>query len=64
MAPKQPVNSDKGLKSPLFSQAVIHNGTVYCSGSIGIDALTMKVVEGSIEDRTVSSATRDVPADQ
>lgn len=58
MAPKQPVVSDKALKSPLFSQAIIHSGTVYCSGSIGIDPSTMKVVEGTCEDRTVSLGLR------
>ncbi|KIV82588.1 hypothetical protein PV11_04688 [Exophiala sideris] len=52
MAPKQPITSEKGIKSPLFSQAIVHNGTVYCSGSVGIDPSTMKVVEGSVADRT------------
>ncbi|KIX92288.1 uncharacterized protein Z520_12034 [Fonsecaea multimorphosa CBS 102226] len=52
MAPKQVVTSDKGLKSNLFSQATIHNGTVYVSGNIGIVPSTMKVVEGSVADRT------------
>jgi len=52
MAPKQVVTSDKGLKSPLFSQAIIHNGTVYCSGSVGLVPATGKLVEGSVEDRT------------
>ncbi|KAG9770074.1 hypothetical protein ABEF95_008724 [Exophiala dermatitidis] len=52
MAPKQPVVSEKGLKSPLFSQAIIHNGTVYVSGNIGIDPASGKLVEGSITDRT------------
>lgn len=53
MAPKQVVTSDKGLKSPLFSQAIIHNGTVYVSGNIGIVPATGKVVEGTVADRTV-----------
>ena len=53
MAPKQIVTTDKGLKSNLFSQATIHNGTVYVSGNIGIVPATMKVVEGSVADRTV-----------
>ena len=53
MPPKQVVSSDKGLKSNLFSQATIHNGTIYVSGNIGIVPSTMKVVEGSVADRTV-----------
>jgi enamine deaminase RidA (YjgF/YER057c/UK114 family) len=43
MAPKTVINSDKGLKSPLFSQAIIHSGTVYVSGNIGADYTTMKL---------------------
>ncbi|KAK5049476.1 hypothetical protein LTR84_004405 [Exophiala bonariae] len=52
MAPKQVVFSEKGLKSPLLSQAIIHNGTVYVSGHIGLDTATNQVVEGSVADRT------------
>ncbi|OAG35495.1 hypothetical protein AYO21_10303 [Fonsecaea monophora] len=52
MAPKQVVTSDKGLKSNLFSQATIHNGTIFVSGNIGIVPSTMKIVEGSVADRT------------
>jgi 2-iminobutanoate/2-iminopropanoate deaminase len=39
---------------PQFSQAVKYNGMVYCSGNIGIDPETSKLVEGTITDRTVS----------
>ncbi|EXJ85099.1 endoribonuclease L-PSP [Capronia epimyces CBS 606.96] len=52
MAPKQPVVSEKGIKSPLFSQAIVHNGTVYVSGNIGLVPATGKIVEGSVADRT------------
>lgn len=52
MAPKQVVFSEKGLKSPLLSQAIIHNGTVYVSGHIGLDTATNQVIEGSVADRT------------
>lgn len=52
MAPKQVVFSEKGLKSNLLSQAIIHNGTIYVSGHIGLDTATMQVVEGSVADRT------------
>jgi enamine deaminase RidA (YjgF/YER057c/UK114 family) len=55
MAPKQIVSTDKGLKSNLFSQATINNGTIFVSGNIGIVPSTMKVVEGSVADRTVSN---------
>ncbi len=52
MANRQPVVSEKGLKSPLFSQAMIHGNTVFVSGNIGIVPATNKVVEGSVADRT------------
>lgn len=31
---------------PFFSQAVVHNGMVYCSGNLGIDPATKKLVPG------------------
>jgi 2-iminobutanoate/2-iminopropanoate deaminase len=52
MANRQQVIADKGLKSPLFSQAMIHGNTVFCSGNIGMDVPSGKVVEGSVADRT------------
>lgn len=35
-----------------YSQAVIHNNIVYCSGQIPLDADTMEIVEGGIEEQT------------
>lgn len=57
MSPKTVINSDKGLKSPLFSQAIIHSGTVYVSGNIGADYTTMKLAGESndVYAQTVSS---------
>ncbi|KAK0749904.1 Endoribonuclease L-PSP/chorismate mutase-like protein [Schizothecium vesticola] len=37
---------------PQFSQAVKHNGMVYCSGNIGIAPSTAKLVGGTVKDRT------------
>ena len=39
---------------PFYSQAIKCNGMVYCSGQVGGDPKTGKVVEGTIQDRTVS----------
>ena len=39
---------------PFFSQAIVCNGMVYCSGSIGIDPESQALVEGGVGDRTVS----------
>lgn len=41
----------------VLSQAIIANNTVYCSGAVGIDPRTGKLVEGTVADRTVRSAT-------
>ena len=37
-----------------FSAAVKSNGVVYCSGNIGMDPKTLKIVKSSVKDRTVS----------
>ncbi|KAH7319497.1 Endoribonuclease L-PSP/chorismate mutase-like protein [Rhexocercosporidium sp. MPI-PUGE-AT-0058] len=53
MAAKTAVVTDKAPPPlPFFSQAIKCNGMVYCSGSIGMDPASMKLVEGSIEGRT------------
>lgn len=36
---------------PVLSQALIHGGLVYCSGQIGADPKTGKLVEGDITER-------------
>jgi len=43
---------------PFFSQAIICNGMVYCSGSIGVSPTTLFVVEGGVGDRTVGDRYR------
>lgn len=48
------LSQDAPAPSPLMSQAIICNGMVYCSGSLGIDGETGKFVEGDTSDRTVS----------
>ncbi len=40
---------------PFFSQAIVCNGMVYCSGSIGMSPDTKALVEGGVGDRTVKS---------
>lgn len=40
---------------PQFSQAIKHNGLVFCSGNIGaIPGKKLELVEGTVKDRTVS----------
>jgi 2-iminobutanoate/2-iminopropanoate deaminase len=62
MTLKESVVTDKAPAQPsLFSQAIKCNGMVYCSGSIGIEPTTMKLVEGGVADRTVSRSLRPLP---
>ena len=35
-----------------YSQAILANNTLYCSGQIGIDPKTNKIVDGGIEEET------------
>ncbi|EME45483.1 hypothetical protein DOTSEDRAFT_61997 [Dothistroma septosporum NZE10] len=54
MTPKQAIlteNAPKPLPG-IYSQAIVANGTVYCSGAIGMDPTTGKIIEGSVADRT------------
>jgi 2-iminobutanoate/2-iminopropanoate deaminase len=32
-----------------YSQAVVHNNIVYCSGQIALDAETMEIIDGGVE---------------
>lgn len=53
MPAKEVISAADGLKSPLLSQAIKYGDTIYVSGSVGMDFTTMKMVEGSVSDRTV-----------
>ncbi|KZF25109.1 yabJ protein [Xylona heveae TC161] len=46
-----------GLEAPnaLHSQAIISNGMIYCSGSVGVDLKTKKFVEGGVGARTAQA---------
>ncbi|GAP92742.1 putative endoribonuclease L-PSP [Rosellinia necatrix] len=37
---------------PQFSQAVKHNGMVYCSGNIGADPVTKELAKGGVQPET------------
>lgn len=54
MASKKVILTDKAPKPrPVLSQAIVHNDMIYCSGSLGMDPVTEKMVEGTVEARTV-----------
>lgn len=47
------VNTEKAPKAiGPYSQAVIHNGMVYCSGQIGLEPATMQITDGGVEAQT------------
>lgn len=43
---------------PFLSQAIVMGDFLFCSGQVGVQAATGKLVEGSIEARTVSLSLR------
>jgi 2-iminobutanoate/2-iminopropanoate deaminase len=50
---KKEVKTDRAPKAiGPYSQGIIANGFVYCSGQIPIDPATGELVQGSIEDQT------------
>ena len=56
MSNKRVIATDKappGLKG-IYSQAIVANGTVYCAGSIAMDPVTGKVIDGDVAAHTVS----------
>jgi len=57
MSPRTAINSEKGLRSPLFSQAIVCNGMVYVSGNIGMDYAKMELIEGGVAERTVRNTS-------
>ena len=57
MSPRTVINSEKGLRSPLLSQAIVCNGMIYVSGNVGMDYSKMEFIEGTVADRTVREET-------
>ncbi|GAB7327644.1 hypothetical protein MBLNU13_g11485t2 [Cladosporium sp. NU13] len=51
---KQQVKTEEApvMMPDVLSQAIIANNTVYCSGAVGIDPKTGKMVPGTVADRT------------
>lgn len=47
--------STKGapVPPPILSQGMVVGNMVYCSGQLGVDPTTGKMVEGTVQDRTV-----------
>ncbi|KAL6399995.1 mmf1 [Ilyonectria robusta] len=50
---KQPISTDKApAPVSLFSQAIVRNDMVYCSGMVGLDPKTNKLVDGGVTGQT------------
>ncbi|WDK22576.1 endoribonuclease L-PSP [Colletotrichum graminicola] len=54
MSTKTPVLTDKAPKPlpGIYSQAIIANGMVFCSGAVPMDPVTMKIIDGDIQAHT------------
>ncbi|GLA04238.1 hypothetical protein AnigIFM60653_004286 [Aspergillus niger] len=54
MATKTPISTDKAPKAlpGIYSQAIVSNGVVYCSGAVAMDAETGKIIDGDIKAHT------------
>jgi len=53
---KQAVLTDKAPKPlPIYSQAIVANGFVFCSGQVPMDPATMKLADGDVQAHTVSA---------
>lgn len=51
---RKAVRTDKAPPPlPFFSQAIVCQGMVYCSGSIGMSPITKQMVDTGVGDRTV-----------
>jgi len=56
MPSKEVISAAGGLKSPLLSQAIRYGDIVYLSGAVGMDFTAMKMIKGSVSDRTVGAS--------
>lgn len=57
--PRTAAHTDKAPQpyGGLYSQAVIANGVVYCSGIVAIDPETGKLIDGDVKAHTVRKST-------
>lgn len=45
----------RGYKSPILSEATVHNGVVYCAGKVGLDPIKGTLVSDDVGEQTASS---------
>lgn len=56
MVSRQAINRPN-FSSPILSEAIVHNGLVFSSGKLGVDAETGALVSDDVAEQTVSSGT-------
>lgn len=63
---KTPVLTDKAPKPlpGIYSQAIVANGMVFCSGAVPMDPVTMKLIDGDVAAHTVCCVHRASPPPQ
>ncbi|KAL8815583.1 MAG: hypothetical protein Q9223_005289 [Gallowayella weberi] len=55
-APRRAVTTDRAPPPlPFFSQGIVCQGMVYCSGQIGMSPITKRMVDGGVGDRTAQA---------
>lgn len=52
MAARQAINRPK-FSSPYLSEAVVHNGLIFCSGKLGVDSTSRALVSDDVAEQTV-----------
>ncbi|MDI1490352.1 MAG: hypothetical protein OHK93_001552 [Ramalina farinacea] len=58
MPTRTAVHTDKAPPPlPVYSQAIICNGMVYCSGQVGVDPATKQMNQGGVGDRAKQCLT-------
>lgn len=58
---KKVILTDKAPKPiPVLNQGLIVGDMVYCSGQIGADPETGKLIDGTVQDRTVRLASATI----
>lgn len=57
MSSKTPVLTDKAPKPlpGIYSQAIVANGMVFCSGAVPMDPVTMQIIDGDVQAHTVNA---------
>ncbi|KAF9887176.1 hypothetical protein FE257_010430 [Aspergillus nanangensis] len=54
MAMKQSINT-VNVSSPLFSEATLHGGIVYCTGKVGRNLRTGELVSDDVAEQTTAA---------